>query len=99
MLKEGSNVAEAAWAMLSRLPVYTGARQFDLKNSYERRYWLYQLDYEEKQHQLDDRELEHVLKSDDETLAIGLKVAKLRQKPMPSAFIDLLLTRVDKIQS
>lgn len=43
--------------MLSRLPVYTVDRQFDLNNNYERRYWLYQLDHEGKQHILNDKEL------------------------------------------
>lgn len=34
LLREGGSVADASWNLFLRLPVYVGARQFDMKNNY-----------------------------------------------------------------
>lgn len=99
LLKQEGSVAECSWAMLMRLPIYTKRTEFDKGNKYELRYWLYLLDADELAGKLTSDDLEKVLGNDDETLAIGLKVADKQHLELSADNFGTLLKRVETVNS
>jgi hypothetical protein len=97
LLKQEGSVAECVWSMLMRLPLYKEKKEFIKTNKYELMYWLYLLDANVLPDKLTNDDLKMVLSNDDETLAIGLKVADNQCLQISADNFSILLKRIETI--